>query len=256
MMSSCARQTQRRLGVPLSFRCALPFDFIDSAFKKGLGLPNPSGGPFSRLRSSHVMLAPESVRRDFFRIERLLQPTFDPRIMAWRLVEEWTVMYTSLSDTQPPDVAPGVPPDVVSDDSRIGALFGNYRIVRKLGEGGMGVVYEAEHHKIGRRAAVKLLHRHLAEDSEFALRFLNEARAVNIIRQPGLVEIFEFGQLPDGTLYFVMEYLEGETLRQRRVQHKAPLSQQNVIGLATQITQALTAAHDKGIVHRDLLTID
>lgn len=86
-------------------------------------------------------------------------------------------------------------------------------------------MYEAEHQKIGRRAAVKLLHHYLAEDSEFALRFLNEARAVNIIRQPGLVEICEFGQRSDGTLFFVMEYLEGETRRQRLTQRKAPLSE-------------------------------
>src|SRR5262245_43835281 len=87
----------------------------------------------------------------------------------------------------------------VSPDPRIGALFGNFRIVRKIGEGGMGVVYDAEHQKIGRRAAVKLLHRHLVEKNDFARRFLNEARAVNIIRHPGLVEIFEYGQLSDET---------------------------------------------------------
>ncbi len=75
-------------------------------------------------------------------------------------------------------------------DPWIGTLFGNYRAVRKLGEGGMGVVYEAEHQKIGHRAAVKILKRELALDEEYAQRFLNEARAVNIIRHPGLVEIF------------------------------------------------------------------
>lgn len=73
----------------------------------------------------------------------------------------------------------------------------------------MGVVYEAEHQEIGRRAAVKLLHPQFAHDEEYAQRFLNEARAVHVIRHRGLVEIFDYGKLPDGTLFYVMEFLEG-----------------------------------------------
>mgnify|MGYP000387848673 CR=1 FL=1 len=105
-----------------------------------------------------------------------------------------------------------------SDDPRIGSVFGNFRLLRKLGEGGMGVVYEAEHHTIGRRAAVKVMHAEFAKNDEYAKRFLNEARAVNIIRHPGLVEIFEFGQEQDGSLYIVMEFLEGKSLYDRYVQ--------------------------------------
>jgi serine/threonine-protein kinase len=137
-------------------------------------------------------------------------------------------------------------------DPRIGALFGNFRVVRKLGEGGMGVVYEAEHQKIGRRAAIKLLHHHLADSEQYAQRFLNEARAVNIIRHRGLVEIFEYGKLPDGTLYFVMEYLEGETLRRRMAKRGAPLALTEAVGIALQMARALAATHAKGITHRDL----
>ena len=137
-------------------------------------------------------------------------------------------------------------------DPRIGAMFGNFRIVRKLGAGGMGVVYEAENPKISSRAVVKLLHPWLAEDDAYARRFLNEARAVNVIRHHGLVEIFDFGKLPDGTLYYVMELLAGDSLSRRIAQHGRPFRDLEAVGLAVQIARALAAAHKAGIVHRDL----
>jgi serine/threonine protein kinase len=132
-----------------------------------------------------------------------------------------------------------------------GQLVGNFRISAKIGQGGMGAVYAAVHRQIGRRAAVKVLHGPLAKTSDYAGRFLNEARAVNTIRHPGLVEIFDFGQLPDGTLYIIMEFLEGESLRahERRC---GPLPETKAKAFALQIAQALLAAHKNGIVHRDL----
>jgi len=132
-----------------------------------------------------------------------------------------------------------------------GQLVGNFRISAKIGQGGMGAVYAAVHRQIGRRAAVKVLHGPLAKTADYAGRFLNEARAVNTIRHPGLVEIFDFGQLPDGTLYIIMEFLEGESLRahERRC---GPLAEAKAKALALQIAQALLAAHKNGIVHRDL----
>ena len=133
-----------------------------------------------------------------------------------------------------------------------GMLLGNFRLIRQIGEGGMGVVYEAEHCEIGHRAAVKVLHPEFAEDRDQAQRFLNEARAVNIIRHPGLVEIFEQGQRPDGTLYIVMEYLEGQSLRQWLSQRDASKSIPTIISLGLQLARALSASHEKGIVHRDL----
>ena len=137
-------------------------------------------------------------------------------------------------------------------DPRINAMFGNFRIVRKLGAGGMGVVYEAENPKISSRAVVKLLHPWLAKDDAYARRFLNEARAVNVIRHHGLVEIFDFGKLPDGTLYYVMELLAGDSLSTRIAQHGRPFRDLEAVGLAVQIARALAAAHKAGIVHRDL----
>lgn len=137
-------------------------------------------------------------------------------------------------------------------DPWIGTLLGNYRAVRKLGEGGMGVVYEAEHQKIGHRAAVKILKRELALDEEYAQRFLNEARAVNIIRHPGLVEIFDYGKLPDGTLFYVMEFLQGESLAGRMEDQPGAWPAETVVDLGLQVAKAIGEAHAKGVVHRDL----
>src|SRR5688572_11638130 len=97
----------------------------------------------------------------------------------------------------------------------VGQHIGNYRVLRKLGAGGMGAVFEAVHEQIGKRAAIKVLHREYSQDPEFAMRFFNEARAVNLVQHNGLVNIFEFGQMPDGAAYIVMDYLDGETLSAR-----------------------------------------
>lgn len=151
-----------------------------------------------------------------------------------------------------PASADGATKQVSGAEMKMDTLYGNFRIVRKLGEGGMGVVYEAEHKQIGKRAAVKLMHAEYAQTPEFAARFLNEARAVNIIRHPSVVEIFEYGQLPDGTLFIVMEFLEGETLSSRiaKTGRQGPLLP--CLHIAHQVAQALSAAHEKNIVHRDL----
>jgi serine/threonine protein kinase len=140
---------------------------------------------------------------------------------------------------------------MASDDPRIGSVFGNFRLLRKVGEGGMGVVYEAEHHTIGRRAAVKVMHAEFAKNDEYAKRFLNEARAVNIIRHPGLVEIFEFGQETDGSLYIVMEFLEGQSLFDRYVQPAVRPKPVDAARIGEQAARALAAAHEKNVVHRE-----
>ena len=97
----------------------------------------------------------------------------------------------------------------------IGETFGNYRVTELIGEGGMGVVYLAEHPAIGRRAAVKILRPGLTDNPEILKRFFNEARAANAIRHPGIVEVFDCGTLPSGVSYIVMELLEGENLAAR-----------------------------------------
>jgi serine/threonine-protein kinase len=138
---------------------------------------------------------------------------------------------------------------------QIGQKVGNYRVVRQLGQGGMGAVFEAVHNFIGRRAAIKVLHATLSRDPQFASRFLNEARAVNLIKDAGLVEIFEFGILEDGTAYTIMEFLEGETLSQllrRKQLEGSPRLGNEALEICRQIARAMIAVHQKGIVHRDL----
>src|SRR3954466_13019191 len=97
----------------------------------------------------------------------------------------------------------------------IGETFGNYRVKELIGEGGMGVVYLAEHPGIGRRAAVKVLRPGLTDNPEIRKGFFNEARAANAVRHPGIVEVFDCGTLPSGTSYIVMELLDGENLAAR-----------------------------------------
>ncbi len=131
----------------------------------------------------------------------------------------------------------------------VGQNIGRYRIVRELGRGGMGVVYEAADDTIERRAAIKVLHPRFSEDRAVARRFFNEARAANIIRHPGIVSVSEFGHLPDGAAYIVMEYLDGEPLGARL---QRPIGHDESLRLTRQIASALCAAHEKHIVHRDL----
>ena len=130
--------------------------------------------------------------------------------------------------------------------------IGNYRVVRKLGEGGMGVVYECVHEYIGRRAAVKVLHADFSRNPEMAVRFLNEARATNIVQHPGIVNIFEFDRLPDGSAYIVMDYLDGDSLTTRLQKLGGKMDVQQSLIIAYQVADALSAAHAKNIVHRDL----
>ena len=133
----------------------------------------------------------------------------------------------------------------------IGELFGNYRALSVLGEGGMGVVYLAEHPEIGRKVAVKVLHADFARDQQVLARFLNEARAANAIRHPNIIEILDSGALADRTPFLVMELLEGESLS-ARIKRVSQLPIHEVFDFAYQTASALSAAHAKGIVHRDL----
>ena len=140
---------------------------------------------------------------------------------------------------------PGQP----SPGPELGSSVGPYVLERVLGEGTMGRVYQARHEKLGRPVAIKWLHASLVRNRAVVERFLQEARLVNQIDHPHIVEVHDFVDAP-GQVYAVMELLLGETLA-ARMQARA-LSLVEVVEVATQMGQALEAAHALGVVHRDL----
>ncbi|HEY5922353.1 MAG TPA: protein kinase [Kofleriaceae bacterium] len=146
----------------------------------------------------------------------------------------------------------GGEPDEERDTTELlgGQLVGEYHILGPLGAGGMGRVYSAEHPVIAKKAAIKVLHPELSVNKEAVDRFVQEARSVNQIGHPNIVDIFAFGRLPDGRNYFVMEWLRGESLRDRI--KRARLALPDALAILETITLPLEAAHEKGIVHRDL----
>ncbi len=114
----------------------------------------------------------------------------------------------------------------------------------------MGAVLEAIQEPIERRVALKVLHRKYALEPQITARFFNEARAVNLIDHPGIVQVSDYGQIEDGTAYLVMEFLKGETLN-RRIK-RMPLGIADILRIARQLAAALAAAHEKNVLHRDL----
>lgn len=160
-------------------------------------------------------------------------------------------------------VAPRSDPEFTTPSSIVGSHIGKYQVLRKLGEGGMGAVFEAMHRDIGQRAAIKILHPHLSKEQKFVQRFIDEARLVSMVGHPGLVKVYDYTRTAEGTLCIIMEFLEGESLWHRfeRVRDKntdpatgkrAGLPVVEVMQIARQVASALSAVHARGIVHRDL----
>ena len=135
--------------------------------------------------------------------------------------------------------------------SWIGQLIGNYRLVRLLGEGGMGMVFEAVHDGVGGKAAIKILRPEISMQANLAARFFNEARAANAIQHPGIVRVFDCGYTQNRAAYLTMEFLAGESLRSR-LERAIRLPVPDVTRIGRQIASALVASHRTGIVHRDL----
>jgi serine/threonine protein kinase len=140
--------------------------------------------------------------------------------------------------------------DADPDDLPPGTIVGEYTIEEKAGQGGMATVYSAVHPVIGKRAAVKVMSALLSADGSLVERFVQEARAVNQIGHPSIVDVFAFGRLPDGRCYSVMEWLSGETLYDRQLRRRVTFAE--LIDIVQQMCDALEAGHDQGIVHRDL----
>ena len=138
------------------------------------------------------------------------------------------------------------------NDALIGSLAaGRYRIIKQLGEGGMGRVYLAEHVAIEKRVALKVLRAEYATKGEIVTRFQQEAISASRIKHPNVLDVFDFGQLDNGCFYLAMEYLEGcdlaDEITRRRV-----LDVATGIRISMQICRALAAAHVNGVVHRDM----
>jgi serine/threonine-protein kinase len=126
-----------------------------------------------------------------------------------------------------------------------------YRILKKLGEGGMGAVYLAEHVKMGRKTAIKVISRSLAEDPDAIARFNREAANAAKINHPNVCAVYDFGDTPDGVIYLAMEFIEGESLTDL-VNREGALPPRRAARIVSQTAEALDAAHAFGIVHRDL----
>jgi serine/threonine-protein kinase len=133
----------------------------------------------------------------------------------------------------------------------LGQIVGKYRIVEEIAEGGMGMVYRAEHTLLGSPAAVKVLLPQYTVDPAVVDRFFTEAKATSAIRHVGIVEVFDFGMLPGGQAYIAMELLRGESLGEYLVRRKKLLPSM-AVNIAAQMLAALDAAHVIGVIHRDL----
>ena len=138
------------------------------------------------------------------------------------------------------------------DDPLVGALLRDrYRVLRKLGAGGMGVVYEGEHVRIRKRVAIKCLHAQFAKNRDVLARFHREALAATAIGNEHIVEVTDLDHLADGTVFLVLEYLDGRDLG-HDLDERGHLPVARAVHILSQMCEALAIAHDKGIIHRDI----
>ncbi len=126
-----------------------------------------------------------------------------------------------------------------------------YHVTKKLGEGGMGAVYLAEHVKMGRKSAIKVMSASMSQDADAVSRFNREANNASRIQHPNICAIYDFGETPDGLMYLAMEFIEGHSLNEI-LKKSGPMTLQRATHILRQTAEALHVAHEGGIVHRDL----
>jgi serine/threonine-protein kinase len=207
-------------------------------------------------------LAKNSPTIDNDRVAKFLQQLFGEEIEAdraarqaqleglagWRAARVTSEAKQNVSQPETVDMQPR--PEVKS--GLVGSYIdGRYLVKRMIGEGGMGLVYEAEHVEIGRRVAIKVLHAMYTRSAEVLARFRAEARAATRIGNPHIVEVLDSGTTVDGAVYFVMEFLDGRSLADA-IHRDKTLPTARVIAIGREICQALSAAHASGIIHRDM----
>ena len=142
----------------------------------------------------------------------------------------------------------------MSSDTLIGAIIGPYKILSKIGQGGMGEVYKGQHIELERPVAIKFLGRHLEIDEQLTQRFKREARAIATLRHHNIVVVYDFGAF-EGGHYLVMEYVAGNDLRQQmnqRFTQNRAYAPEEILTLVEQVAAALDYAHAQGIIHRDI----
>jgi serine/threonine-protein kinase len=145
-----------------------------------------------------------------------------------------------------------VPNESSPPEERVGQVIDeSYRLVHHIASGGMAAVYRAEHVRSRQPFAVKVLYRELTDHPEFAARFQREVQAYRRVQHPHVVSAMDFGRLPDGCLYMVLEFIQGQDLC-TRLFHEKPFSAARATKIALEVAQALVAAHGAGVVHRDL----
>jgi serine/threonine protein kinase len=182
-------------------------------------------------------------------IKQAPKPTTDEHISVLKVCPQCSTEYETGDRFCPKDGAPLRPK--VSGDPMIGRVIADrYLILARLGEGGMGRVYVAEHVKMNRQCAIKVMSATLMNDAESTTRFAREASNAARILHPNVAAVFDYGEA-DKTVYLVMEYIDGESLSTLLAREGA-LDPRRAIDIARQIADGLTAAHELGIVHRDL----
>jgi serine/threonine-protein kinase len=216
---------------------------------------------------SHADLEPPPARRP--RVKNVPTQAMDEDALGATFVRasgEQPRPGTQVYGTPPPPPVPGQSASIAygldaSDDDGeeattqrdplLGQQLGEYVVRERIGVGGMGIVYRGEQPVIGKAVAIKVLRPDVVDKPVHMERLLAEARAVNAIRHRGIIDIFSFGQTPDGRQYFVMEFLEGLALDEH-VAERGLLTPHEALGIFDEILAALAAAHQAGVIHRDL----